>query len=39
MDKVFALQTWDREFEPHAGHNHDTMIPHMTPVLVGSWTR
>ena len=24
MIKVSALQTWDRGFEPHTGHNHDS---------------
>ena len=24
MDKVSVSQPWDRVFEPHSGHNHDS---------------
>ena len=24
MEKVFASQPWDRGFEPHTGHDHDS---------------
>ena len=37
MDKVYASQTRDRGFKLHT--RVTTMIPHMTPILVGSRKR
>ena len=39
MDKVSASQPQDHGLKPVTGHDHDSSVPHMTPVLVSSKKR